>query len=187
MSYTESEKTKTLCESKEERNLKNYFKSLQTFGDDFASRSLVVKGDMINSMRLFSSEDIASTSDEIAILMIKNSLLTYNRSKNITLIKRLMLKDVPIETIVDFVLVCKTVKLELSKNMYYQRESNPVNQFNTIYRTESDETKERILGCIEKLNSYMESIKEENKKSHNNEIIPLKTKTITKKELKKTA
>ena len=178
MSYTESEKAKVLSESKEERHLKNYFKSLQPFGEDFVSKSVIVKGDMINSMRLFSTEDIASTSEEIAILMIKSSLLTYNHSRSVTFIKRLMLKDKPLKEIIDFVLICKQVKVELAKNVYYQRESNPVSQFNILYRDANDETKEKVLDCINRLNCYMESIKEkeieERRRKSDNRILALK-------------
>ena len=174
MKYTKSEELNILHETPKEIKLKNYFKSLSNFGEDFASRSIIIKGDMINSMKLFSTEDIAGTSEEIAIIMIKNSLLTYNHSKAVTLIKKLMLKDMPLETIIDFILTCKKTRFELAKNVYYQRESNPVNQFNMLYRDENDKTKEKVLDCITRLNDYLESKKENIERENNQEASPIK-------------
>lgn len=174
MKYTKSEELNILHETPKEIKLKNYFKSLSNFGEDFASRSIIIKGDMINSMKLFSTEDIAGTSEEIAIIMIKNSLLTYNHSKAVTLIKKLMLKDMPLETIIDFILTCKKTRFELAKNVYYQRESNPVNQFNMLYRDENDKTKEKVLDCITRLNDYLENKKENIERENNQEASPIK-------------
>lgn len=174
MKYTKSEKLNILHETPEEMKLKNYFKSLNIFGEDFACRSLTVRPDIIESMKLFSTEDINSSSDEIIIYMIKAALITSNSSDSINFVRKLMMNndqlednsDSVINSVVDSILVSKSRILELARNIYYQRERNSYESFRVLYKDE--DSQDKVLDCITKLNNYLKRKKE---RKNNQEIL----------------
>ena len=174
MCYTKSETLNILHETPEETMLKEYFNSLSPLGDEFAYRSLTIRPNIVKSMKLFATQRIKCNSTEIAAYMIKGTLLTYNNTSCISAVKNLMLNNEPLKCIIKSILKDTKVKLELAKNLYYLRNSNPVSTFELRYK--DDESKEEVLGCITRLNSFLEECKkaEEEKKMN----VARKIKTI---------
>ena len=158
MNYTKKEVIDALHESKEESQLKTYLKDLSVIGEDFACRSLIVKPDIINSMREFSTQEIESTSDEIAIYMIKAALLTRNPSSRVIQIRELMIRNAPLEGIIDSILISKQDTLELARNVYYQKDTSAYESFTSLYKDEASGNS--IVACIMRLNKYLKEKKE---------------------------
>lgn len=173
MRYTKSEILSTLHETPGETMLKEYFNSLSPLGDDFACRSLTIRPNIVKSMKLFATKKVKCSSAEIAAYMIKGSLLTYNNASCISAIKNLMLNNEPLKGIIKSILKDTKLKLELAKNLYYLRNSNPVSTFELRYK--DDESKEEVLGCITRLNSFLEECKKAKEEKKMNVARKIKT------------